>query len=1210
MSNLLKSKFLLGVMIVAVLLVGAVAFSAPSQAAAASCTITTTLRVGSKGADVKCLQSALSLIADGSFGPKTKAAVVAWQKSMGLVADGVFGPKSRAAWTGGTVSMTYPAGCTSGTGFSSTTGLPCTGTVTTTYPAGCTSASGYSPTTGANCATGVTVSQTGPVSAMLSSDTPASGYIISNQATADMAHFTLSGSGTVTSVSLHRSGISNQNVLTNVYLFDGTTRLTDGFSFNNTGDLTMNGLSIAVNGSKVISVKADVENNATVDGSTIGINLTSFTALGNAPTTANVMGNTMYIGTGSAATVLLQAQTVGIVGGNLCTLGLNCPSVNAGTTAFTVWSAPVQVNTRAVWLKGANFRIVGSAPVTALSNLHLYVDGVSTGAAANMVSITGSNYAMFDFTASPLSLTTGTHTLDLRADIVAGSSYTVQVSIQQAADLVLFDSQVGVNIAANGLTAGSAFAVNAAGTITINAGSASVVVDPTFQAMTNITGGATNVAIGKFKIHGYGEDVKVSSLSVTPVFTGATVPVQNCPTACGLNNVTVFFNGSQVGSSANWTNAASIPFNLGSQMILSAGVDSYIEIRADLQSSASINYTGGVVSTNLNVGANNAQGQTSHTTLNFPGSTITGTSLSVQTGVLAVAANASYLAQTINPNTPNTKIASFTLQNQSSSEGVRVTNLSVALAFAAPTFTLGGSTTNVQAAGQTWNVSSTAGFTVGNIITLAANAGCSTLPIGTITAVTAPTTLTVTVSTPSNVNTCTTATAVVGSGITSGPATITNVSNLRTTETSGSGANPIQPSGTNNFSVNFTLLPGESRNIDIVGDLGASNMGAVVAGLTTTAIGASSNVSVLQNSNGTVVPGQVITLGAGTLGLPAIVSSSTTTGQYVAAGTTTGVTGITRASYNVVATNGNATISELKFDTATNTAAITAVRVGTVTAGMVGTTTPIAYLTGLSIPVLNGGSGAQIDAYASYAPVGTTGVASTTTESLRLCYMKYTIGGTTTTVGSVQCGSVGTANYPIASGQTMTLVGSKPVITVASPVGAVLGVGSVEALDVTFTADAGGPIKVNSFSITSSLSANTTTNSTFTTGAGAPFIVKDASNNPVALNVGATACPAANTSINCFFLNTGGTAQVLLAAPYLIQAGQSQTFKVFLPIAALGTGTTSVSNMFTTLSTGNGISTSNDYFSWFDTAGSNATVITGTTLIYNFPSTFTATVHN
>ena len=52
------------------------------------------LSLGSSGEAVKVLQRALGLDADGGFGPKTRAAVIAFQKSRGLSADGVVGDKT------------------------------------------------------------------------------------------------------------------------------------------------------------------------------------------------------------------------------------------------------------------------------------------------------------------------------------------------------------------------------------------------------------------------------------------------------------------------------------------------------------------------------------------------------------------------------------------------------------------------------------------------------------------------------------------------------------------------------------------------------------------------------------------------------------------------------------------------------------------------------------------------------------------------------------------------------------------------------------------------------------------------------------------------------------------------------------------------------------------------------------------------------------
>ena len=53
---------------------------------------TVTLSAGDRGDNVKTMQKALGISADGVFGPGTKRAVKAFQKANGLVADGVAGP--------------------------------------------------------------------------------------------------------------------------------------------------------------------------------------------------------------------------------------------------------------------------------------------------------------------------------------------------------------------------------------------------------------------------------------------------------------------------------------------------------------------------------------------------------------------------------------------------------------------------------------------------------------------------------------------------------------------------------------------------------------------------------------------------------------------------------------------------------------------------------------------------------------------------------------------------------------------------------------------------------------------------------------------------------------------------------------------------------------------------------------------------------------
>jgi hypothetical protein len=191
MSNILKSKtFIVGGLVIAVAMMlsviavsSALAETTTTSSSSSSTTTTVTasaynysgvMKVGSKGPGVSTLQAALNsvqttpqIVVDGSFGPATKSAVVAFQASHGLVADGVVGPMTGAKLAAATVAVItipggFPAGCMSASGFSTTTGQSCA--TSTSLPAGCTSSSGFSPTTGIKCDSSGGGSTGGPLS--------------------------------------------------------------------------------------------------------------------------------------------------------------------------------------------------------------------------------------------------------------------------------------------------------------------------------------------------------------------------------------------------------------------------------------------------------------------------------------------------------------------------------------------------------------------------------------------------------------------------------------------------------------------------------------------------------------------------------------------------------------------------------------------------------------------------------------------------------------------------------------------------------------------------------------------------------------------------------------------------------------------------------------------------------------------------------------
>ena len=219
-------------------------------------TFSRNLTVGSTGADVKCMQTLMNahgyqLATSGSgspgnettfFGPRTLAKVQALQAAQGWTPAGQVGPLTRGLLNSWLVSST---------------------TTPTT------------PTTPVPTGAGLTVA--------LASDNPTTGTIVDGQALASLAKLTFwngdNAQVTVTGLKLKRIGVSADASLTNVYLFNGAVRLTDGsavsetmINFNNTSGL----FTVPSMGSVTISVLSDVNGTS---GETVGMQVVSATSV-------------------------------------------------------------------------------------------------------------------------------------------------------------------------------------------------------------------------------------------------------------------------------------------------------------------------------------------------------------------------------------------------------------------------------------------------------------------------------------------------------------------------------------------------------------------------------------------------------------------------------------------------------------------------------------------------------------------------------------------------------------------------------------------------------------------------------------------------------------------------------------------------------------------------------------------------------------------
>ncbi len=659
-------------------------------AACVGVTFSRNLLVGSTGSDVKCLQTLLNTSSStqvattgaGSpgnettyFGVRTLAAVRVYQANNGFTPANQVGPLTRAKLNAALGSMT-------------TTG--------TTLPSGCTSTSGYSSTTGASCSTGVvtTVTPTGAgLTVQLASDNPASGTVVAGQALAALAKIVfVNGDNapvTVTNVQLQRIGISADADLANVYLFQGANRLTDAASVSN-GMINFNvpqGIFTVPSGSSVeITVYTDISSSATA-GETIGTAVESTTnVVSNASSvhgTFPITGNLMTVATASLGSFAFSTSSANPSG---------TPTIQPALNTV-VWEENAQVGTRALTLQWMRFRDIGSANYSAFQNFKLYINGVQAGNAVQSLDQNG--YVTFDLTSAPVTLQTGSPDIKVMADIIGGSDRTFQFSVYTAADVRVVDSQYGVNVLAQNVNDAST------GTVTIASGAVSVQLTTTSPS-GNIVYNASNMDIADYTLTASGEPVKITSLNVAAVCPAdaSSALVDSTGAVSGLRNGSLYANGVQIGSTSTLNCAVTsgvtagtaggttgfTTYQLGSSLIVNPGTPVTLEVRADIYSTGSGQFSssgnGTITAELLGVtSGTNAQGQTSSQTLAVPtaNTTLQANQLTVTTGgTLTLSKYTAYTNQTIAA--PQTKYAlgEFTLTG-STSEGVNLSTINVQL---------------------------------------------------------------------------------------------------------------------------------------------------------------------------------------------------------------------------------------------------------------------------------------------------------------------------------------------------------------------------------------------------------------------------------------------------------------------------------------------------------------------------------------------------
>lgn len=531
--------------------------------------------------------------------------------------------------------------------------------------------------------------ETQEIAVSLSSSSPASSTLVAAQALGHLGSYDFSNSSSsdvvVTKVALNRTGVSADTTLSNTYLFDGWNRLSDSATVSS-GVISWNDASgiftIPAGGTYTIDVRADILTGTS--GQTVGVSLDP----------DNVVYSGSYESTGSA--IASATHTIATVTGfgTVYFGATTTPSANSALDPqddYTLWNNTVTIGSNESLLTALSFRNIGSINAEDLGNWELYVAGVNYGDAVAEEDADG--YIMFDLSADPIRMSTGSHVIKVMADIWGGSTRTITVGLRSAADAIFIEEDYDQPILV-ALSSSSAFSARDAGQQTLASGNVTF-TKTTDSASGDVIDGATNASLGSFEVKATGEAMKIESLRIR-IDEGNVVTTGDEDTS-GTNQVytlrsgAVYADGVQIGSTAaiagdGDSTLAYTSYSFGSSFIVYPGSPVTLEIRADIYDSDGTNDIDATDTIQVEIAehssVNNALRMTSGSYIDAPSTAVEGNTLTVRTGSLTTSENTSYADQTAVAPKTGYKVGSWTV-TAATTESVNLTQLDLAFSSAA-----------------------------------------------------------------------------------------------------------------------------------------------------------------------------------------------------------------------------------------------------------------------------------------------------------------------------------------------------------------------------------------------------------------------------------------------------------------------------------------------------------------------------------------------
>jgi uncharacterized protein YwbE len=550
----------------------------------------------------------------------------------------------------------------------------------------------------------------GGLTVALSSGTPVTNSVLTDSTNLDgqaLAPFTkltfsasTAGSVTVRTVKLHRTGISTDTDFSNVYLYDGNTRVGDSASFSS-GVVTINDASglftVPAGGSKEITVKADMTNAASgvsIAGKTFRFGIDAATDITSDASSVNgafpVTGNFM---TGATITDLASFT--------INTATTFPATIDPGVTDRELWRFNMVGSNWDVAVEYLRLTVVGTIAVGDITNIKLEVAGVQIGNTVS--SLNASKEAIFDMTSNPYIITAGqTKTVIVKGDVVGGTNRAFKFTFQKMADAVAMDKNYGVYLKPNQADSFTLIEPETGDGTNINTGTLTI-TKASDSPSGYITKGLTNAVLARFNFKANGEAVKLTSLGIGTNFT--------TDDSSDLNNGKLYLDGVQVGTTTDLNTDATLDgaqstwssgdtaatnddtnFTFGNSFIIPAGTTKVLEVRADLtHGDGSAITANSVITVYLNTGAQgsttaegttavaNGQGMVSMSSITSSASN--GNPLTVNTGTVTTTINPGLADKSASSPSgveggKSVKVGSFVIA-AGSGEGIDVAQISI-----------------------------------------------------------------------------------------------------------------------------------------------------------------------------------------------------------------------------------------------------------------------------------------------------------------------------------------------------------------------------------------------------------------------------------------------------------------------------------------------------------------------------------------------------